>query len=244
MKPNAKFKLLTSIELLKSIPGARHEWHSKSPFEKWCYLYNFGKAPCDWVHMPLFRETADDVHWFGYFGFTYMIVQTTLSIYTLHFYTARGQLQMGLPCTCLLGIMIGVCEQRRMYTNWIVLKMNCIFVRFSTSHFWWQWFRNRDTNYWLFLTMAENIFTKTIASKRNTTAFARSSWTKQQRVTSLKWEPFGFRIFVPSLIQLMSILLMVRKPPRLNYIGHFVSRSPMANSWQIFYYKMWLLCMP
>lgn len=106
---NAKFKLLTAMEFIKSIPSAKREWKSKTPYEKWCCFYNCGKIACDFVRVPLFRENLNEIHWSGYLSFSYMILDGILSIYTLHYYTMRGEMLMGLPSTCLMFVFIGVC---------------------------------------------------------------------------------------------------------------------------------------
>ena len=109
---NPKFKLQTVWELLESIPNARRKWKSKTPMQKWCFLYSIGKAACDLVCMPAFQENVDHIHWFGYFFMVYLTSTVVLTIYTVVYYMYHGEFQMCLPSTCLLAILVGVCTMK------------------------------------------------------------------------------------------------------------------------------------
>lgn len=105
---NAKFKPLTTLELLKSIWNVRGKWKLKNPMEKWIYLYSIGKAASDLVCIPAFQENVESIHWFGYFFFVYTTSTVTLTVYTVFYFVYHEEFQMCLPSTCLLAILIGV----------------------------------------------------------------------------------------------------------------------------------------
>lgn len=116
MALNPKFKIPTALELFKSIPNIRCDWKSKTPLQKWCYMYGIGKAPFDLGRFSLFRtaEEMRNVHWFAYFIFTYLLGAPLLSSYTLYYYVYRGDLKTPLASTCSASVFIAV-------RNW----MNC-----------------------------------------------------------------------------------------------------------------------
>lgn len=110
---NEKLKILTKKELLRSLPNAKNEWKTKTPFEKWCYLFSIGKLACDILSLPVFRDNVKDVRrvrLMGNFHWLYIVTQIVLTFYTMYYYTSNGEFQMGLPCTCMAGICIAVCE--------------------------------------------------------------------------------------------------------------------------------------
>lgn len=105
---NSKFKIPNALELLKSLKNVRGEWKSKTPMQKWCYLYGIGKDPFGLLRLPILND-VNHVHWFGYFIFVNASVVVSLSLYTVLYYAYHGQLKMGLPSTCMAIVLIGVC---------------------------------------------------------------------------------------------------------------------------------------
>lgn len=108
---NSKFKIPSAIELFKSIPNAKREWKSKTPMQKWCYLYSLGKVPHNFIRLPIFKENINDVHWFGYFGLVYIFAIILLSTFTMCYYQYFGEFQKSLPSTCMATLMTGVSLQ-------------------------------------------------------------------------------------------------------------------------------------
>lgn len=106
---NSEFKLLTGREFLKSISSARHDWASKTPMQKWCYLYSIGKAASDAILLTLFKRDINKGHWLDYSIFVDAVVVSTLSSYTVLYYINRGAFILGLPSTCLAALICGVC---------------------------------------------------------------------------------------------------------------------------------------
>lgn len=119
---NSEFKVPNARELFKSFKNAKGEWKFKTPMQKWCFFFGIGKAPLDLVYFPTFRN-VNDVHWFGYFVFVYQVITILLSLYTVLYFAFRGELQMGLPSTCMASIVIGVCTDRNCFKFKIQLKL-------------------------------------------------------------------------------------------------------------------------
>lgn len=114
MALNSKFKIPSTLELLKSIPYAKRDWKSKTPMQKWCYFYSIGKVPFDIAHLPIFKKNINDVHWFGCFSFANATVAILLSIYTIWYHQVHGEAQISLVSTCLTSILVGVCKQQQL----------------------------------------------------------------------------------------------------------------------------------
>lgn len=111
MALNSKFRIPSARELFKSIPNAKRDWKLKTPFEKWCYLYGIGKAPLHVLRVPAYKENINDVHWFAYLVYLYTIGTPLLSLYTIGYYSYRGELEQSLKSTCLATICLAVCNQ-------------------------------------------------------------------------------------------------------------------------------------
>lgn len=107
---NEKFKILSAGEIARSAFNIKREWKLKNPFEKYCYMYSLGKLMSSFLRLPLFLEDPTHVHLFAYFAFSYIVTEIVLSIYTICYYVMNGNFLMALPCTCMLGIIVGVCK--------------------------------------------------------------------------------------------------------------------------------------
>lgn len=124
MVVNAKFKIPTLRELWRSIPNASREWKSKTPMQKWCYLYGIGRAAYSSVRVSLMND-INHVHWFSHFMFVSNATIMLLCMYTVVYYAYRGESQLSLPSTCMTFIFIGVCK-KVYYIIWIHLPIRDI----------------------------------------------------------------------------------------------------------------------
>lgn len=105
---NEKITYIPLLELLKSIPNAKRDWKTKNPFEKWCYFYNFPRMVCNILRVPLYRENLKKKHWFGNFVYSYLVGDPALCLYTLFYYQRRGEIEVGLPSTCMMLLCFAV----------------------------------------------------------------------------------------------------------------------------------------
>lgn len=86
-------------ELLK-MTIKRSEWISKTPFQKYCYLYGIGSYALGFLGFPVFAEDVR-LYWYSYVFFVYMAIDAILVVYTGFYYLSRGELYSFLPCTAL-----------------------------------------------------------------------------------------------------------------------------------------------
>lgn len=114
MVVNSKFKIPNGRELFKSLKNARSEWNLKTPMQKWCYFYGIGRAGFGFIGNPYLND-IHHVHWLAYFPLEYSVLTILLSINAIYYYAIRGQLEMGLPSTCLAFILIGVRTQKKSF---------------------------------------------------------------------------------------------------------------------------------
>ena len=109
MALNSKFKIPNGLELLKSLKNARAAWKLKTPMQKWCYFYALGKEAFRIIRVPLLND-VHHVHWFAFAVVVYFNIAISLSIYTVALYAYQGDIQKGLPSTCMALLSIGVCK--------------------------------------------------------------------------------------------------------------------------------------
>lgn len=107
MVVNSEFKIPTARELFKSFKNPRGEWKLKTPMEKWCYAYSFGRVSYAILRVSLLND-VNRVHHFGKFVLVYVFLTNALSLYTVVYYALHGDLQTGLPSTCAAFILLGV----------------------------------------------------------------------------------------------------------------------------------------
>lgn len=105
---NEKLKIPTPREMLNSIGHARQQWRTKTPFQKWCYMYGIGKAVFGIIKVPVFRENQRIGHWMAYLHFILMGLSASMTINTIYYYASRGELLKSLPSTCLTSLSIAV----------------------------------------------------------------------------------------------------------------------------------------
>lgn len=87
-------------ELLK-MTIKKSEWVSKTPLQKYCYLYGIGSYSLSFLGFPVFTENIR-LYWYSYVFFAYMIIDAILVMYTGYYYLSRSDLYNFLPCTALL----------------------------------------------------------------------------------------------------------------------------------------------
>lgn len=154
MAANSKFKIPNARELFQSLKNSRSEWESKTPMQKWCCFYGIGRAAYGFIRIPLLND-VNHVHWLSYSVLGYAVLLIILSSNAIHYYAVQGQLEMGLPSTCLASIFLGVSTQKNAskisHSKWAksailgILKsvfnlfsalsyVHCLYIR-ETAHF-------------------------------------------------------------------------------------------------------------
>lgn len=78
----------------------RAEWHSKTAYEKWCYLYSIGRGSLDVLGFPVYHEKMIFC-WYTYVFFVYLAIDTCGVLYTGYCYLLSGEFSEFLPCTIL-----------------------------------------------------------------------------------------------------------------------------------------------
>lgn len=98
---NDKFEVPSLRDLLE-VRTTRVNWDSKTPLQKWGYLYGIGRVSLNFFGFPIFRDDPS-LYWFSYVFFVYMGIDMILVIYTAYNYLLLdGALGPFLPCTALL----------------------------------------------------------------------------------------------------------------------------------------------
>lgn len=103
---NQKLEIPSTRELIK-ITFNRSQWNSRTPLQKWYYLYGIGRTFLIPTGYKVFEEDQT-LPWYSYFTPAYITVYFLLAIYTSFHYTSQGEFVKFLPCTCLLGIISSV----------------------------------------------------------------------------------------------------------------------------------------
>lgn len=104
---NERIDKPTPMELVKMTMN-RSDWDSKTPFQKYCYLYGIGGAALSVLGFPVFTEDPR-CFWYSYVFFIYMAIDAVLVLYTGYYYLLRGDLYSFLPCTApLIGPLCSV----------------------------------------------------------------------------------------------------------------------------------------
>lgn len=103
---NQKLEIPSTRELIK-ITINRSQWNSRTPLQKWYYLYGIGRTFLVPTGYKVFEEDQT-LPWYSYFTPAYITVYFLLAIYTSFHYTSQGEFVKFLPCTCLLGIISSV----------------------------------------------------------------------------------------------------------------------------------------
>lgn len=115
MPLNKKIEILSTVELLKSFRYIRQEWRNKTPYQKWCYLYNIGKTTFKITNYPLY-QIDQKLKPLSHLILALIGLVAALEIYTLHFYIIRGEFQKSFPSTCFLsGPLLAVSFQNTQF---------------------------------------------------------------------------------------------------------------------------------
>lgn len=106
-RKRAKLKIPSTREVFKMMIN-RKEWHKKTPFEKWSFLYGVDRS----AFIPLgFTAFEDDqtLRWYSHVTTAYMVGYFLLAAYTAFYYITHGEFVKCLPCTCMFGLLASVC---------------------------------------------------------------------------------------------------------------------------------------
>lgn len=98
---NQKIKAPPIREVFKVI-SKRAEWHSKTAYEKWCYLYSVGRCSLDVLGFPVYHEDMV-FRWYTWVFFVYLAIDTIAVLYTGYCYMFSGEFSEFLPCTILFA---------------------------------------------------------------------------------------------------------------------------------------------
>lgn len=105
---NEKIETLSLVELLKSLRTVSHDWGTKTPYQKLCYLYSFGDAAFLVPGLPLYRDDRK-LYWYSYVPPACIFLHVSLGAYTSYFYISHGEFVKCLPSTCfLIGPVVAV----------------------------------------------------------------------------------------------------------------------------------------
>lgn len=102
---------------MRSIPRIKSEWKLKSPKQKWCYLYSILNISFRLMKFPVYGDTSTKLHWFSYYYYYHSFISVMLMLYTFYYYLSRGDIYSCLPCTCICGMIMGVCISRLALPN-------------------------------------------------------------------------------------------------------------------------------
>lgn len=113
---NEKFEIPSLRDLLE-VRVTKAKWDSKTPLQKWSYLYGIGRVSLKFLGFPVFREDPS-LYWFSYVFFVYMGIDVILELYTAYNYLLLdGSLGPFLPCTallvgplCCVGLENSICQ--------------------------------------------------------------------------------------------------------------------------------------
>lgn len=95
--------------------------------QKWCYSYGIDEAAFALISYTILND-VNHVHWFAYSQMGHGVLMILLLLNSIFYYAVRGQLEMGLPSTCLTFINIGVLNQFHFLCkihiceNWLLLR--------------------------------------------------------------------------------------------------------------------------
>lgn len=104
---NEKIASLSIVAFAKSIFTIRQDWRIKTPYQKWCYLYNIGKTAFKINTIPLY-ENDQKLNWYSYFSYFYIGMYAFIVLYTAFFYIIHGEFVKCFPCTGFIATLIAV----------------------------------------------------------------------------------------------------------------------------------------
>lgn len=104
---NRGIDVLSVLGVIKSLRTIGKEWHEKTPYQKYCYMYSIGRAAFKLLALPLF-EIDQKLNLYSYFPCFYITLYTLLVINTVIFHIGNGEFVKCLPCTCFLPLLLAV----------------------------------------------------------------------------------------------------------------------------------------
>lgn len=176
---NEKFEVPSLRELLQ-VRKTKAQWDSKTPLQKWGYLYSVGRVSLNILGFPVFRDDPS-LYWFSYIFFVYMGIDIVLV-----FFTAYKCLLMDngfaifLPCTALLvGPLLCV--------GLIIAAVNVffykLFIPISRVLRWaMQVLQVQRLCFTVWLILAVDIFIPMKIKTKNTLKYAQSKLTELSEV--------------------------------------------------------------
>lgn len=96
---NEKFNIPSTRELIKMLINSE-AWKSKTPLQKWSYLYGIARSLNNVIKMTPYKEDQT-LSWFSYYPLFYVSVHFILMMYTIAYYLPNGEFDKFLPCTCV-----------------------------------------------------------------------------------------------------------------------------------------------
>lgn len=105
-KLNGHMKIPSILELIQ-ITINRKQWSSRTPFQKWCYIYGIGKACIKPTGFSVYDNDLS-IKFRSYFITLGILGYFLLGLYTVFYYTEKGEFVKCLPSTCLYCIAFSV----------------------------------------------------------------------------------------------------------------------------------------
>lgn len=97
--------------LFKIIESKQEDWHKKNPKQKWQTIYDTADAMSKIIGLRFFSDMK--VNWYSYTCGVMIFIYFSTVAYTIQFYFKKGEILKGLECTCVIGLVISVCEKVR-----------------------------------------------------------------------------------------------------------------------------------
>lgn len=112
----------------------RAEWHSKTPYEKWCCLYSIGRVSLDVLGFPVYHEKMV-FRWYTWVFFVYLAIDMLGVLYTGYCYIFSGELSEFLPCTILFAgplVCVYTCLFSINFVN-VIYRRSCTDAKYFQS---------------------------------------------------------------------------------------------------------------
>lgn len=90
----------------RKIRKFKENWFHKTPKQKWRFSYGIGEASANLIGVRVLSDFGMNV--LTYFGVCIGVFYTLTSIYTIQFYSKKGQFLIGIQCLCCIGWIISV----------------------------------------------------------------------------------------------------------------------------------------
>lgn len=100
----------STIEIVKTIV-TNGEFDSKSPLQRWSFLYGIGRSCLKLLQFKIYEEDQT-LNLFSYVSVMYSFLYLIFVVYTAVYYISHNKYHMWLPSTCLfVGPIFGVWTQ-------------------------------------------------------------------------------------------------------------------------------------